>query len=158
MTVKNLVRKPVVVAAALLGAVAITSVSVHGAAHVKKIKERQEAMKAVGGGMKVLVGTAKGKIAFDAAAVKKAALTIKANLEKSAHLFPKNTGPDSGYETRAKAEIWSDPAGFSAALKTAIAAADNMSKVTSAAGVMPTLGKLGAGCKGCHEKYRAPKK
>lgn len=148
---------------ALAGAAAFVSLGVtvgvvNAAAHMGKIKERQEAMKAVGGGMKVIVGTAKGKLPFDAAAIKAAAMTIKTNLEKASSMFPEGTGEDAGIENRAKPEIWLDSEGFAAAFKKAIAAADNASKVTKQADLMPALGQLGAGCKGCHEKYRAPKK
>lgn len=144
---------------ALVGATLfLTAGIVQADGHLGKIKERQDAMKAVGGGMGVIVKTAKGKMAFDAAAIKSAALTIKTNLEKSASLFPDGTGEDSGVENRAKPEIWLDTEGFAAALKKAIDAADNMSKVTAMADLMPALGQLGGGCKGCHEKFRAPKK
>ena len=122
------------------------------------IKQRQEAMKAVGGGIKVIVGTAKGEMAFDAAKIKAAALTIKTNLEKAGPLFPEGSGEEAGIKTRAKPEIWLDEEGFAAALKKAIAAADNMSGVAKMADLMPALGQLGAGCKGCHEKFRSPKK
>ena len=142
----------------IVAALAISAGGVMAAGHVAKIGERQEAMKAVGGGIKILVGTAKGQIEFDAAKVKKAAMTIKANLNAAKTMFPEGTGPDSGKETRAKDEIWLDMEGFQAALKTSIAAADGMAAVTKKADLMPALGKLGGSCKGCHEKYRAPKK
>ncbi len=143
----------------LFGAAMIATAGVVQAdGHLGKIKERQEAMKAVGGGIKIIVETAKGKRAFDAAVIKSAALTIKTNLEKAGPLFPEGTGEDSGIENRAKPEIWLDEEGFAAALKTAIAAADNMAGVAKMADLMPALGQLGGGCKGCHEKFRAPKK
>jgi len=143
----------------MLGAVVVLATG--GAAadgHLGKIKERQEAMKAVGGGMKIIVGTAKGEMAFDAAAINKAAMTIKTNLEKSSSLFPEGTGEESGVENRAKPEIWLDTEGFAAAMKKAIVAAEKVAGVTQKADLMPALGQLGAGCKGCHENFRAPKK
>lgn len=145
----------------IAGAFAISTVivtsGVMAAGHVKNIAVRQAAMKIVGENIGILVGTAKGKIEFDAAKIKAAALAIKANLEKNATLYPEGTGPDSGVKTRAKDEIWLDTEGFAAALKTAIAAADGMAGVTKKADLLPALGKLGGGCKGCHEKFRAPK-
>ena len=145
--------------AAIFGAVAfITTGVVQADGHLGKIKERQEAMKAVGGGMKIIVGTAKGEMAFDAAAINKAGMVIKTNLEKSSHLFPEGTGEDAGVENRAKPEIWLDAEGFAAAMKKAIAAAENVAGVQKQADLMPALGQLGGGCKGCHEKFRAPKK
>ncbi len=137
---------------------AVTAGVVQADSHLGKIKERQEAMKAVGGGMKVIVGTAKGQMPFDAAAIKSAAMTIKTNLEKTISLFPEGTGEDSGVENRSKPEIWLDPEGFAAAMKKAITAADNMAGVAKMADLGPALGQLGEGCKVCHEKFRAPKK
>ena len=126
--------------------------------HLGKIKERQEAMKAVGGGIKVIVETAKGQREFDAAVIKSAALTIKMNLEKARGLFPEDTDEDASVKNRARPEIWLDEEGFAAAFKKAIAAAENMATVTDKAAFMPALGQLGAGCKGCHETFRAPEK
>ena len=150
-------RKTTKIMTGIVTALAISAGGVMAASHLNKIGERQKAMKAVGGGIKVLVGIAKGQTAFDPAVVKKAALTIKANLNAAKSMFPEGTDPDAGVKTRAKDEIWLDMEGFQAAMKTAIAAADNMSGVTEQSAFMPALGKLGAGCKGCHEKYRAPK-
>jgi len=144
---------------AVFGAVAFITTGVAQAdGHLGKIKERQAAMKEVGAGMKVIVGTAKGEMAFDAAAIHKAGMQIKTNLEKASPLFPEGTGEDAGVENRAMPEIWLDTEGFAAAMKKAIAAADNMAGVQKQADLMPALGQLGAGCKGCHEKFRTPKK
>lgn len=144
--------------ALLVGATFIAIGAAQAAGHLGAIKKRQEAMKAVGGGMKIIVGTAKGKIPFDAANINKAAMTIKANLLKAKTLFPDGTDTDAAIENRAKPEIWLDEEGFAAAFKTAVAGADNMAGVTMKADLLPALGKLGGGCKGCHEKFRAPKK
>lgn len=122
------------------------------------IKKRQEAMKQVGAGIKVVVGTAKGKIAFDAAAINKAAMQIKTNLEIATPLFPEGSGEEAAVENRAKPEIWLDTEGFGAAMKKAIAAADKVAGVKKMADLMPALGQLGGSCKGCHENFRAPKK
>jgi len=73
--------------------------------------------------------------------------------------FPKGSG---GEGTRAKAEIWSDWAGFEAAANKlaaeakkleAAAAAGDKAKISA---VMKTFGKNACGT--CHQKYRAPKK
>jgi cytochrome c556 len=153
-TTKYLAGLGIVLGAAMF---AVTG-GVNAAGHLNKIKQRQDAMKAVGGGIKVLVGTAKGEMAFDAAAIQKAAMTIKVNLERAQKLFPEGTGEDAGMENRAKPEIWLDEEGFASSFKKGIAAAENMAKVGDKAALMPALGQLGGACKGCHEKFRAPKK
>ena len=130
-----------------------------GIALAGPIEDRQKLMKeGVLGGMKQLVAIAKGKAEFDAATVKSAATQIKTSLEKAGPLFVKGTGVSSGAKTRAKDEIWTDMAGFDAALKAAIAAAGNMAGVTDKSAFGAAMMKVGAGCKGCHEKFRAPKK
>jgi cytochrome c556 len=71
--------------------------------------------------------------------------------------FPAGSGPESGLKTKAKAEIWSDPAGFKkaqdglAAEATAFqaaAASNNIDIIQSEAA------KLGQACKSCHEQFR----
>jgi len=144
---------------ALLGAGLIMTVGiVQAEEHLGKIKERQEAMKAVGGGIKVVVETAKGLRDFDAAAINAAALTMKTNLKKASSLFPDGTDEDASVKNRARPEIWLDEEGFAAAMKKAIAAADNMAGVTAMADLMPALNQLGGSCQSCHEKFRAPEK
>jgi cytochrome c556 len=72
--------------------------------------------------------------------------------------FPKGSGPEAGVKTAAKAEIWTDAAGFAAA---AGKLADETAKLQQAA----TAGDLdaikaqaratGGACKNCHDTYRA---
>ena len=120
------------------------------------IKTRQASMKAIGGAMGSLVKMAKGEVAYDAAAAKAAVATIAAKAEGFDTLFP--AGSDKG-ETEAKATIWSDTAGFKAALgKLQAAAKANADGVgTGLDGVKAALGGLGGACKGCHDTYREKK-
>ena len=116
--------------------------------------DRRMAMEAVGDAMKPLAAMAKKEAPFDAAAVKANATTIADNLKKSAALFPAGSG---GGTSRAKAEIWTDAAGFDKAMKDAHAAAVALQNVKDEAAFGPALGAVGASCKGCHDKYRLPK-
>lgn len=66
------------------------------------------------------------------------------------------TGPESGVVTKAKAEIWTDKAGFKAEYDKALAAANALSKV----GDDPAAAKAASkavldGCTSCHTKYRS---
>jgi cytochrome c556 len=45
------------------------------------------------------------------------AATIRGLAPKVSTWFPKGTGPESGVKTDARAEIWTDPAGFAAAAR-----------------------------------------
>lgn len=72
-------------------------------------------------------------------------------------LFPAGTGPQAGIKTRAKAEIWSQPAQFKAAQNSFAKAADAFQLTVSkgnAAAIRAEARKLGAACKGCHDHFR----
>jgi len=137
----------IVVAGTLLGAslAALAADAFH---------DRHMAMEGIGDAMKTLGAIAKKEAPFDAAVVKKNATTIADNLKKAATLFPAGSG---GGESMAKPEIWTDAAGFEKAMKDAHAAAVALQAVSDEAAYRPALGALGAGCKGCHDKYRMPK-
>jgi cytochrome c556 len=116
--------------------------------------QRHEAMETVQESFKPLRAIAVKEAPFDAAVVKKNATTILEKLKEAHGLFPEGSG---GGETRAKAEIWSDRAGFDKAMQEAQAAAAAMAAVTDEAAYMPAMKTLGGTCKGCHDKYRLPK-
>jgi cytochrome c556 len=116
--------------------------------------QRHEAMETVQESFKPLRAIAVKEAPFDAAVVKKNATTILEKLKEAHGLFPEGSG---GGETRAKAEIWSDRAGFDQAMKDAQAAATAMGAVTEEAAYVPAMKALGGSCKGCHDKYRLPK-
>lgn len=119
------------------------------------IEDRQAAMKSVGDSMKVLAAIAKKEQPFDAAVVKQHGDNIAANFAKAKDLFP--DGSEKGEkETYAKPEVFSDKAGFQAAMTKGHDAAVAMAAVTAEAGFLPALQALGGACKGCHDKYRRP--
>ena len=120
------------------------------------IQTRQKAMEGIGDAMKSLSGIARKEAPFDAAVVRKDAESIVANLEIARKAFP--AGSEKGdAKTWAKASIWSDGAGFAAAMKTSHEAATAMAAVKEEAAFGPALKALGGSCKGCHETYRLPK-
>jgi cytochrome c556 len=143
--------KSAVASLAVAGLVLGTSLAVMAA---DALHERQTAMEAVGDAMKPLGAMAKKQAPFDAAAVEASAKTIADNLKKASALFPAGSG---GGESRAKAEIWTDAAGFEKAMEDARAAAVALQSVKDEAAFGPALGAMGASCKGCHDKYRLPK-
>lgn len=118
------------------------------------IKERQQAMKNIGGGMKVLAGTMKGEMDYSDAKVDEAAQTILVNLEKAATLFPE--GSDEG-DTRAKPEIWQNMDEFKAALGKAMDGAKAVMASTDEASFKAAFPELGGACGGCHKQFRKPK-
>jgi cytochrome c556 len=105
-----------------------------------------------------LAGMARDQIPYDSATAVAAAgnLAALAALDQSALWVD---GTDASTGTRARAEIWSDPAGYAAA-KLAM---ENAAKALAAvAGDGPdafkaAFGPVGAACGACHEGYRAPR-
>jgi cytochrome c556 len=120
------------------------------------IKERQKAMEGVRDGMMTLGAIAKGDQPFDADVVNASAAKIAGHLAQAAELFPE--GSDTGdVQTWAKPEIWSDREQFDEIFKSAHQAAVDLQSVTESGAFPPALGKLGNGCKSCHDLYRLPK-
>jgi len=121
------------------------------------IEERQALMKENGNLTKTAGEMAQGKTEYDAAEAKAAVEGIAANAEEFPTLFPE--GSETGFETRAKPEIWSDWDEFeeiSAKLHddalAASAAADEGLDAFKVA-----FGTMAGNCKACHDEYRAPK-
>ena len=127
------------------------------AADMDPIKARQECMKANGKMMGELVAIFKGEKPYDAAAVtaaQKPMVDACANWDK---FWGEDTKPGGATETWAKAEVWTDPEGFKKAGGDSYAAMQELAKSTDEAGFKAAFPKVGAGCKGCHDKYRRPK-
>ena len=117
------------------------------------IKYRRNVMKAVGANMGNLAMVAKGNFSFAGNLVANAR-AIRSGLGMAAPLFPEGT--ETG-ETNALPKLWQDEAGFEAALRHSIAAADAMIAAAETAD-MPTiigaLQALGKTCGSCHKPYR----
>lgn len=111
-------------------------------------------MKGIGGSMKALGDAAKagGPITPElVAAAKKASALADGMLAK----FPAGTA-----EYRAKAEIWTDWAGFEKAMMSMQGAAKDLvaaAETGDAAKVGAALGAMGKTCGTCHDTYRGPK-
>ncbi len=94
----------------------------------------------------------------DFAALQKAADAVQKASVNQQQWFPKGTGPEAG-KTRALPEIWTDAAGFAAAMKMfedrtpALAAAANAKDIDA---VKKAFREVGGACKNCHDKFRAP--
>lgn len=105
-----------------------------------------------------LAGMARDQIPYDAAVAAAAAGNLAAlgALDQSALWVD---GTDASAGTRARAEIWTDPAGYTAAK---LAMADAAAALAAVAGDGPdafkaAFGPVGAACGACHEAYRAPR-
>ena len=119
-------------------------------------EQRHELMEGVGDGAKTIGEMLEGERAFDAAAAMQALQTWDHASGAVGDLFPEGT--ETGHDTKARATIWSDRAGFDAALQAwgeavdAAIAADPQDLESLHAAAGPVFKK----CKACHEDYRTP--
>lgn len=117
-------------------------------------EQRHEVMENVGKAAKAVGGMLKEEAPFDAAVAMASFETWAGAAARFGDLFP--PGSETGHDTEAKATIWSDRAGFDAALAgfaeavdAAIAAQPQDLEALNAA-----AGPVFKQCKGCHEEYR----
>ena len=122
---------------------------------VDVIKGRQAAMMLSG----VAMGAIKGSI--DAGQPPASQRFATRSLSRWAHavpgMFPAGTGPEAGVQTNAKAEIWSDRAGFEARAADYAAAADRLAELAGgedAAAFGAQWTAVRATCQACHDAYK----
>lgn len=139
------------------------SLQLADAAQMAAVKKRQEAMKAVGGNMKIIAGFVKdSKGTADEAAV--AATKIGEIATAIPEVFKVEATldeMDAVGKNRAKANIWSDWDGFIARGKVLEDESAKMAaalKGGDAGAIEAQFGAFGKeGCGGCHKNYRGPK-
>jgi cytochrome c556 len=141
------------IAAALLGAGTIAAY----AAADDTVKLRQDCMKTQGAFMGVAVPMVKGEKPYDRAALDAAWTVMDGPCSKWSSFWDPAAMKGETVKSYAKAEIWSDAAGFEAASGAAYQAMTALRASTDEAGFKAAFGAVGASCKGCHDKYRAPK-
>ncbi len=121
-----------------------------------QIKDRQANMKQIGGNMKGLYDTLSGD--KDPAKLKSYAANIDGLAGKLPGWFPAGTGPSRGKKTKAKAEVWTDAAGFKASaadFKVQAGKLNAAAQTGDATQVQAAFGAVRGTCKGCHDKYQA---
>jgi cytochrome c556 len=125
----------------------------------EQVKARQEYMKANGAmaglGAKIL----KGEAPYDAAAVKAAIGDVMAKGKIASDLKAWDPGSNDGATIKSylKAEAWSDPQGFGKVYEAYAKGVQAVAASTDEASFKTAFTEYGGSCKGCHEKYRAPK-
>lgn len=115
---------------------------------------RHEMMEDVGGAAKKIGKMMKGESEFDAAVANAGLQTWAESAKTFGELFPE--GSETGFDTEAKAAIWSDRAGFDEQLAMFAEKAD--AAVAAApqdlAALKAAAGPVFKTCKSCHESYR----
>jgi cytochrome c556 len=100
------------------------------------------------------------KDAPDKAAVAADAKTISTLASGLPTWFPKGSGVEARPKSEAKADIWSDAAGFSAAAANLQAQVSKLNQAAVAGdlgAVKAQLRPTGGACKNCHDKFRKEK-
>lgn len=153
-------RMGAVIAVAAVAVLALVSSETISAALTGEaaIKARQDAMKSMSAGMKVIQGFVKdGKgTAMD---VETKAAAISATAKQIPDLFPKGSGrgdfPDK--TTRALPAIWTDMAGFDKHAKTLLDQSAKLAQVAHGGNkeaITKQVGEVGKACGGCHKAFR----
>jgi cytochrome c556 len=126
----------------------------------KAAYQRHENFKQQGAAFKTINDELK-KGAPDKALIASSATKLKTLTTQLPSWFPKGSGPESGFKTDAKAEVWGDAAGFAAAvnrLQTESAKLQQVSATGDLAAIRAQVRATGGACKACHDKYRVPEK
>ena len=146
--------------AVFLGVAAVAQDRVAGEEEAKKVQaERSDAMKSLGGGMRVLKFYTAGRGSAEDAA--KAASSIAKTAARLPSLFPAGTGMDVLSDSESKPEIWMQWDEFKSAAKRL----EDKAGVLSVALATGDKDKVGAafadlsrsGCGGCHRVFRQKK-
>ncbi|MFQ5684550.1 MAG: cytochrome c [Candidatus Binatia bacterium] len=117
------------------------------------IKTRRKLMKSNSKAYKAVKKAAKAK---DFAAIEKNATILAANMEKIPNLFPKGSTSE---KSRAKAAIWKKWNSFTGKAKSIHEVAAMLAESAKAKdGAKVAVLAKGIRCKGCHKKFRKPKK
>lgn len=145
-----------------MGVVLCASMALSGAASAqgdaaeKAVSARQAGFKQIGASFKAVNDELKrGKP--DMAAVATAAGRLHGHAAQVPTWFPRGSGVESGAKTAARAEVWSDAAGFADAAANLKAQTDRLVALAKAGDAAPTRkqgAQVGAACKTCHTKYR----
>lgn len=122
------------------------------------VAQRQQNFKQLGRAFKGLMDEMK-KPAPDKAVLAANATRMNDLAKQEASWFPKGSGPEAGVKTGAKPIIWSDPAGFAAAVKRLQGETGKLQQVAASgdvAALRVQAQATGGACKNCHDKYRVP--
>lgn len=156
MTLATLSRT-VLAATAFIGIGLASSMAVSAGPADDAIKARQGCMKAHGKEMGVMVPMMKGEKPYDKAAIDAALAETATACADWAKSWGADTQKGETLETWAKAEIWTDAAGFEAAGGAWYKANEVLKASADEAGFKAAFAEYGKTCQGCHEKFRRPK-
>ena len=115
--------------------------------------DRQSLIKHVGGATKAGAAIAKGEVPFDAVAALLVLRTLNGAGLGFGYMFP--DGSETGADTEASPKIWSDRAGFDAAVAKFVT--DTSANVSDLDSFKAAFGAATSNCGACHKAYRVKK-
>ncbi len=121
---------------------------------------RHENFEKLGEAFKFIIDETK-KADPDKSAIAKAAKTMATLSNGVPTWFPRGSGVEARPKSEAKANIWTDAAGFSAAasaMQVQVSKLNQLAMAGDISGVKGQIRATGGSCKGCHDKYRVEKK
>ncbi|WP_091740043.1 c-type cytochrome [Phenylobacterium immobile] len=127
-------------------------------AAAKAATARKENFKQVGATFKAIRDEmAKGSP--DPAVIKAGAQKLNGLARQLPGWFPRGSGAEAGVKTGAKPGVWTDAAGFAAAVRGFQGETTRFQQLAMAGDMDAAKGQiraLGGACKTCHDKYRVP--
>jgi cytochrome c556 len=156
-------RKMMIALATGAALVAGASAAISGEAEERAVKARQALMQVYAFNLGQLGAMVKGEMEYNADLAKASADNlVKATTMNGMAMWPKGSSMDDegmAGKTWAKADIWADGSDVGEKAKALREAAAQMAEVAGNGldAVKGAMGGVGGGCKGCHEKFRAPK-
>jgi cytochrome c556 len=144
------------VSGALLSPLWMSTASAQFAKPEDAIKYRQSALVVLASQFGRMQPTIKGQVPYDAAAIKANVALVQTLSTLPWSAFGSGTQGNSS----AKAEVWSDAAGFKAAQTKFEGAVVKLSAAADAGDLdklRAAFGDVGASCKACHDSYRVKK-
>ena len=134
----------------LVLASAVSALASVGYAADNAAKERQDLMSHVGAATGLGAKIAKGQVEFDANTAQMVMRTLNSAALGFGYMFPE--GSETGFKTEASPQIWSDRAGFNAAVQKF--AADTAANPADLSAFQDAFAVATANCGACHRAYR----
>jgi cytochrome c556 len=156
-------RKVMIALATGAALMAGATAAISGEAEERAVKARQALMQVYAFNLGQLGAMVKGEMEYNADLAKASADNlVKATTMNGMAMWPKGSSMDDegmAGKTWAKADIWADGSDVGEKAKALREAAAQMAEVAGNGldAVKGAMGGVGGGCKGCHEKFRAPK-
>jgi cytochrome c556 len=156
-------RKIMIALATGAALVAGATAAISGEAEERAVKARQALMQVYAFNLGQLGAMVKGEMEYNADLAKASADNlVKASTMNGMAMWPKGSSMDDegmAGKTWAKADIWADGSDVGEKAKALREAAAQMAEGAGNGldAVKGAMGGVGGGCKGCHEKFRAPK-